>query len=236
MPATQPEPSPLLAIFDHDGVLVDSLSFHQAAWLEMGRRTGLPITAEFIHETFGMTNPMILARLLGAAGADHDLKHYSDQKEACYRDVVRGRLALMDGVPELLDGLTSSGVRLAIGSSGPRPNLELTVESCGLTGRFAAIVALEDIDQGKPDPQVFLLAAQRAGVAPCRAVVFEDATVGIRAAKAAGMRAVGVTTTHPAAALWDAGADEVVDHLAGYDVATLVRRLQGAPETGGRTV
>ena len=229
MPATQPEPPPLLAIFDHDGVLVDSLSFHQEAWLEMGRRTGLPITAEFIHETFGMTNPMIFARLLGEAGAALDLKQYSDQKEACYREVVRGRIALMDGVRELLDALTSSGVRLAIGSSGPRPNLELTVESCGLTGRFASIVALEDIAQGKPDPQVFLLAAERAGVAPSHAVVFEDAPVGILAAKAAGMRAVGVTTTHPAAALWEAGADEVVNHLAGYDVAPLVGWLQGTP-------
>jgi beta-phosphoglucomutase-like phosphatase (HAD superfamily) len=120
-------------------------------------------------------------------------------------------------------------VRLAIGSSGPRPNLELTVESCGLTGRFASIVALEDIAQGKPDPQVFLLAAERAGVAPSHAVVFEDAPVGILAAKAAGMRAVGVTTTHPAAALWEAGADEVVNHLAGYDVAPLVGWLQGTP-------
>ena len=119
----------------------------------------------------------------------------------------------MDGVRELLDGLTAAGVLLAIGSSGVRPNLDLTVESCGLAGRFAAIASLEDITRGKPDPEVFLVAAAKAGVAPSRAVVFEDAPVGIQAAKAAGMCAVGVTTTHPAAALWDAGADEVVAHL-----------------------
>ena len=114
-----------------------------------------------------------------------------------------------------------------------RPNLDLTVESCGLSGRFAAIASLEDIERGKPDPQVFLVAAAKAGVAPGRAVVFEDAPVGIQAAKAAGMHAVGVTTTHPAPALWDAGADEVVAHLGGYDVAALLQRLQ--PKGNGRT-
>jgi beta-phosphoglucomutase len=214
-----------LAIFDHDGVLVDSLEFHQLAWLELGKRTGLPITATLIHETFGMTNPMIFRKLLGESTASHDLQRYSDLKEECYRDLARGKIVLMEGVRELIEGLAEAGVRLAIGSSGVLRNLELTVDSCGLGGRFTAIASLEDIDRGKPDPQVFLVAAEKSGVSPSRSVVFEDATVGIQAAKAAGMRAVGVTTTHPAESLWNAGADEVVDSLSGYDVAALVRRL-----------
>ena len=77
----------------------------------------------------------------------------------------------------------------------------LTVRSCGLDGRFAAIVGVEDIERGKPDPQVFLIGAERTGVPPAQAVVFEDAPVGIQAAKAAGMYAVGVGTTHPLEAL-----------------------------------
>lgn len=215
----------LLAIFDHDGVLVDTLEFHQHAWLELGRRTGLPITADFIRDTFGMTNTSIFERLLGTTSPTEDLQRYSDLKETCYRDLAGKNVVLMDGVQQLLDGLTAAGVRLAIGSSAVLPNLELTISSCGLDDRFAAISSVEDIQRGKPDPQVFLVAAQKAGVDPSRAVVFEDATVGIQAAKAAGMRAVGVTTTYPAAALWEAGADEVVEGLVGYDVAALVRRL-----------
>lgn len=227
MPGFQPQ-SPLLAIFDHDGVLVDSLDFHQEAWLELGRRRGLPITAEFVHETFGMTNPSIFRLLLGNSPRPEEVEEFSALKETCYRDLARGKIVLMAGIAGLLDGLTAAGVLLAIGSSGVRPNLDLTVETCGLSGRFAAIASLEDIELGKPDPQVFLIAASQAGVAPTRAVVFEDAPVGIQAAKAAGMRAVGVTTTHPSSALWAAGADEVVDTLAGYDVARLVRVLMGA--------
>lgn len=215
-----------LAIFDHDGVLVDSLELHQRAWVELGRRTGMAFTPTFIRETFGMTNPSIFRRLLGDAITDAEIARLSDLKEVCYRDEARGRIGLMDGVREVLDALTARGVRLAIGSSGVRPNLELTVAECGLDGRFAAIAALEDITHGKPDPQVFLVAAARAGAEPSRSVVFEDAPVGIQAAKAAGMYAVGLTTTRPADDLHDAGADEVVADLVGYDVARLLRQLE----------
>jgi beta-phosphoglucomutase len=220
-----PDEAPLLAIFDHDGVLVDTLEYHQRAWLELGRRTGLPLTPEFIRETFGMTNPSIFRRLLGEAPDAAAVREYSDLKEACYREAVREQLALMAGARELLDALTAAGVRLAIGSSSVRPNLDLTVEACGLAGRFAAIASLEDIERGKPDPQVFLVAAARAGVEPSRAVVFEDATFGIQAAKAAGMRAVGVTTTNTAEALRAAGADDVVTRLDECDVPALLRTL-----------
>jgi len=216
----------LLAIFDHDGVMVDSLAFHQDAWVELGRRSGLAITPEFVHETFGMTNPAILEKLLGDAYRLEDVDRYGGLKEDCYRELARGKITLMAGVRELFDGLTASGVLLGIGSSAVRPNLDLTIESCGLARYFAAIASLEDIERGKPDPQVFLVAAGKAGVEPRCAVVFEDAPVGIQAAKAAGMRAVGVTTSHPASFLWDAGADEVVESLEGYDVGSLIGRLR----------
>lgn len=216
----------LLAIFDHDGVLVDSLELHTQAWVEMGRRAGLSFPPGFIHETFGMTNPSIFRKLLGDEVGAHDIQGYSDLKEVCYRDVARGQIQLMDGVRDVLDALTARQVKLAIGSSGVLPNLELTVTECGLTGRFAAIASLEDITHGKPDPEVFLVAAKKAGGQPRRSVVFEDAVVGIQAAKAAGMYAVGVMTTHPAAALKDAGADEVVENLVGFDVEGLLERLR----------
>jgi HAD superfamily hydrolase (TIGR01509 family) len=213
---------PLLAIFDHDGVLVDTLALHQQAWLELGRRTGLAISPEFVHRTFGMTNPSILRLLPGEPMSEAEMSRLSTLKEECYREIARGSIALMDGVREVLDAITARGVLLAIGSSGARANLGLTVRECGLEGRFAAIVALEDITHGKPDPEVFLVAATRLGVEPARSVVFEDAPIGIQAAKAAGMYTVGMATSHAAAALWATGADEVVENLVGYDVSALV--------------
>ncbi len=163
------DPTDLLAIFDHDGVLVDSFDFHEQAWLELERRTNLGFTSEFIHSTFGMTNPSIFRRLLGEQLSDDDVRRYSDLKEECYRDVAQGQIRLLDGMRALLDALTERGVKLAIGSSGPLANLELTVTECGLQGRFAAIASLEDITRGKPDPQVFLVAAAKA-MAPAGAL------------------------------------------------------------------
>jgi len=217
--------APMLAIFDHDGVLVDSLELHQSAWKILGEREGLPLTDDFIRETFGMTNPSIFRKLLGDTVGQADLDRYGDLKESCYRDAATGQIALMSGVRETLDALTAAGFRLAIGSSGVLPNLELTVRECGLAGRFAAIASLEDVTHGKPDPEVFLVAARKSGVPPSRSVVFEDAVVGIQAAKAAGMLAVGVTTTNPRGPLEAAGADLVVDTLAGFDVEDLRRRI-----------
>lgn len=222
----KPSSDSFLAIFDHDGVLVDTLAFHQQAWVDLGRATGLELTEEFIHQTFGMTNSSIFQLLKGDTLSAEEIRAYSDRKEVCYREAATGKIVLMDGVREFLDGLTAAGVKLAIGSSGVRPNLDLTVRECDLEGRFAAIASVEDIMRGKPDPQVFLVAARKSGIEPAHSIVFEDAPVGIQAAKAAGMYAVGLTSSHPAQALWDAGADEVVADFRGYEVAALLERVR----------
>lgn len=225
MSESAPEQHAYLAIFDHDGVLVDSLPFHERAWLELGRRENLDITVDFVRATFGMTNAMILERLLGAGLPPAEVARLGDLKEACYRDVARGSITLMSGVPELLDTLRNLGFQLGIGSSGPRANLQLTVTECGLQDHFTAIVGVEEIERGKPDPEVFLKVAGRARVIPRRTVVFEDAPVGVRAAKAAGMLAIGVGSTHPLETLAEAGADVLVPHLEGFDVSGLMERL-----------
>jgi HAD superfamily hydrolase (TIGR01509 family) len=218
--------SGLLAIFDHDGVLVDSLELHQQAWVELGIRAELPVTPAFIHDTFGMANPSIFRKLLGDSITPEQIAAYTDLKETCYRDLARGKITLMDGVRDLLDRLKGIGFTLAIGTSGVLANSQLTIDETGLKGYFTAISSAEDFTHGKPDPEVFLVAARKAGIEPRHAVVFEDAVYGIQAAKAAGMWAVGVTTTSPAHDLYDAGADQVVTTLAGFDVEALIEVLK----------
>jgi HAD superfamily hydrolase (TIGR01509 family) len=215
-----------LAIFDHDGVLVDSYQMHLNAWVELGRRTGLPFTPDFVHKTFGMTNPAIFEALLGHKLDDAEAARLGDLKEACYRDEARACLTLMPGVRDLLDKLADSGVALAIGSSAPLANLELTVEACGLRDRFAAIASLEDITRGKPDPEIFLTAARKAAADPRRSIVFEDALVGVQAARAARMIAVGVGTTHPTERLVEAGAHVAVSSLVDFPIEPWLERLR----------
>jgi beta-phosphoglucomutase-like phosphatase (HAD superfamily) len=140
--------------------------------------------------------------------------------QACLQAAVGGEGLCHTGHQPTSRGLRSFASRHRVAAT-PAPGRYLH-------GRFAAIASLEDITRGKPDPQIFRIAAAKSGAAPARSVVFEDAPVGIQAAKAAGMLAVGLTTTHPAAALEEAGADEVVANL----VARLVERLKASSSPG----
>jgi beta-phosphoglucomutase len=115
---------------------------------------------------------------------------------------------------ELIRGLKELGFKLAIASSTPRVNIEFAIEQLKMADLFDGFVGAEDVTRGKPDPEVFLKAAQKVGVPPERCVVFEDAVAGVIAAKRGGMKCVAVTTTNPSSALEEAGADLVVDSLS----------------------
>jgi len=144
------------------------------------------------------------------------LKALSDEKEAIFREVARGKIKPLEGAVELVMGLKKAGFELAIGSSTPKKNIEVVLESIGLAEVFHVRVGAEDVSRGKPDPEVFLKAAELIGVRPERCVVIEDAVAGIKAAKNAGMKAIAVTTTHPRERL--AEADIIVERIADVTV------------------
>jgi beta-phosphoglucomutase len=129
----------------------------------------------------------------------------------------------------LLEGLHEAGFRQAIGSSAPRENVDLILELTGTARFFAGIVSMEDTQRGKPDPQVFLLAAGKVGIGPARCLVIEDAPAGIQAARAGGMKSIGLTFVghHSDAKLKEAGADLVVRSLEQVAVAK-IREILGA--------
>jgi HAD superfamily hydrolase (TIGR01509 family) len=206
-------------LFDLDGVIVDSREHHIAAWHRFARERQLDHAPDYFTETFGLRNDAILAPLLpGAAPADIDAA--AEHKERLFRESAGGRLVALPGVSELLDFLDANRMPKAVVTSTPRPNLDMIVESLGLAGRFDALISAEDTTRGKPDPEGFLAAATRIGMPAAGCVVIEDAPAGLAAAKAAGMRAIGVTTTHPAPDLNDA--DLVVDALTESRVRTFI--------------
>src|SRR5262249_53771644 len=134
------------------------------------------------------------------------------RKEDLYRAAAKHGVALLPGVAALLEGLPEAGFQQAIGSSAPRENLDLILQLTGTSRYFEAIVSMEDTQRGKPDPEVFLVAAVKLGVPAARCLVIEDAPAGIQAARAGGMKSIGVTFVghHSDAKLKEAGADLVV--------------------------
>jgi HAD superfamily hydrolase (TIGR01509 family) len=169
---------------------------------------------------FGMKNEVIIPELLQWTTVPTEVRILSLRKEALYREIVREKgIEPLPGVKEFLQALKDHGVPCVIGSSTHRENVTTTLEVLGLEDFFTSIVTAEDVKRGKPDPEVFLTAATRIEVAPVDAIVFEDALVGIAAAKAAGMRVVAVATTEPKDKL--AHADWVVDRLDELSVSQL---------------
>lgn len=182
-------------IFDMDGVLVDTYHAHWESWRIIAAQEGRTLHEEEFAATFGRTSREIIASWPGASYTEEQIAELDRRKEEAFREILRKNFTPMPGVLEMLDRLTRAGFRLAIGSSGPPENVALVLERLGGPDRFAAIVHGKDVSRGKPDPQVFLLAAERAGVPPAGCVVVEDAPVGIEAAHRAGMKAIGLVST-----------------------------------------
>ncbi|HEV3255822.1 MAG TPA: HAD family phosphatase, partial [Gemmataceae bacterium] len=195
------------AIWDVDGTLVDTAALHFQAWATVAGELDRPFTRADFAATFGRRNPDIIHQLFGTGFSDHEVADLGDRKEELYRAAARQGVALLPGVRPLLEGLRAAGFRQAIGSSAPRANLDLILALTDITSFFKAVVSMEDTQRGKPDPQVFLLAARRLDVAPAHCVVLEDAPAGVQAAKAGGMKCIGVSFVghHPPARLTAAG-------------------------------
>ena len=215
---------PWAVLWDVDGTLVDTAELHFQAWVALAEELGKPFTRADFAGTFGWRNPEIIPKLFGNGYTDAQVKELGDHKEDLYRAEAEKGVALLPGVRPLLDAIIAAGARQAIGSSAPRRNIEMILEITQTAPLFAAIVAMEDTQRGKPDPDLFLLGAKKLGVPPERCIVLEDAPVGIQAAKAGGMRAIGVTfiNHHPAEKLRAAGADLVVPSLDGVSVNDLI--------------
>jgi len=182
-------------IFDVDGVLVDSYEAHFKSWLQMFAEHGVSFTEEEFRSTFGRTSHDIIANLYGGELTAEEIDSWDERKEGLYRDILREEFPAMEGAAELIDALHKAGFKLAVGSSGPPENIELTLECLGRADKFGATVTRVDVTRGKPDPQVFLIAGERLGAPPEECVVVEDAPAGVEAANRAGMASVALTGT-----------------------------------------
>jgi beta-phosphoglucomutase len=197
-------------LWDVDGTLIDSSEYHWLSWRDALAAESFPVTREQFDATFGQRNDEILRGYFGADYPAAEVKRVADSKETAYRTLVRERgISPLPGVRDWLERLKARGWRQAVASSAPRQNLDAILDALSLHDYFDAIVSAEDVTNGKPDPQVFLVAARRLGVPPSSCVVVEDAPAGVEAARRAGMRSVGVLSSHG-----DLDADVVVRTLA----------------------
>lgn len=185
----------LAVIFDMDGVLVDSYWPHYQAWKLIAHKHDLPITEGQFAAAFGKTGPDFIRQLWSDRVAEDGIVPLDSEKEELYRQVLRENFPAMKGVSDLIRGLHQAGFAMAVGSSGAAANVQVVMECLPGAECFSATVCGADVTRGKPDPEIFLLAAQRLGISPRDTAVIEDSPVGIQAALAARMTAVAITGT-----------------------------------------
>jgi HAD superfamily hydrolase (TIGR01509 family) len=188
--------TPRAVLWDLDGTLVDSEDYHWRSWRDTMAGEGVQLSYDRFRASFGLRNDRILRGWLGDDVGVERIERIGDAKEAEYRRLAELEgLTPLPGAAEWAARLHAEGWLQAIASSAPRKNVEVMLRVLHLDRYFDAIAAAEDVTVGKPDPQVFLRAAERLGVPPARCIVVEDAPAGVEAARAGGMRSIGVSQT-----------------------------------------
>jgi beta-phosphoglucomutase family hydrolase len=196
-------------VFDMDGTIVDNMAFHTDSWLRFFELRGQTLDAdEFFRATAGRQGREIMRSYLGEHLTDDELALLDHEKESLYRELYAPHRKAVDGFDALIAQAKAQGVKLAVGTAAPPANVEFTLDGLDLRRHFDAIVGATDVARGKPHPDVFLKAAELCGVAPEHCIVFEDAPLGVEAARRAGMRCIVLTTTLPASSF--AGFDNVI--------------------------
>ena len=188
-------------IFDMDGTIVDNMAFHTKSWLAFFERRGQTLDPDaFFRDTAGRQGHEITRTYLGDHLTREESAALDFEKESLYRELYAPHLAVTKGFDLFIAAAKSAGIKLAVATAAPNKNIAFTLDGLDLRKQFDAIAGAADVARGKPNPDVFLLAAERAGALPANSIVFEDAPLGVEAARRAGMRAVVLTTTLPAEA------------------------------------
>ncbi len=185
------------AIFDMDGTMINNMGHHKKAWLEFAKRHGLNFTEEEFKVRFsGKKNDQILPELFGKELTPEEIAAYGAEKESVYRELYAPDIKEVEGLKDLIAKLKEKGLKLAIATTANEANRKFGLDALGLTDSFDLILGEEHVQHGKPHPEIYLKTAEELKVDPARCVVFEDSPPGIQSGKSAGMKVIGILTTH----------------------------------------
>ncbi len=205
-------------IFDMDGTMVDSMPSHTESWLLLAQRHGIAVDLpELMRRTTGRTGLECMRILFCRDMQDAEALAYVQEKETLYREIFAPKFAEVQGFSAFAEAARARGLQIGVGTAGDRHNIAFAYERLLLRPLPSVAVGGDEGLPGKPDPAIFLEVARRLGVSPAQCIVFEDAPLGIEAARRAGMRAVGICTGHSAAEL---AGDHVLAHAKNFTELT----------------
>jgi beta-phosphoglucomutase family hydrolase len=184
-------------IFDMDGTMVDNDKFHMKAFQKFCKKYDKKLTDEdYIKNYSGRSNNQLMPKVFGKDLSEDDIKRLAEEKEAIYRKLYAPHIKPIPGLHEFIVKLKKKKIMISIATGSIVENRDFVLEAIGLKGKFPVIVGGEDFKNGKPHPEIFLTTAKKLKTDPNDCLVFEDAPAGIEAAKNAGMKVVGIITSH----------------------------------------
>ncbi len=208
-------------IWDMDGIIADTSQYHFEGWQIVFGRKGVNYTKEDFRRNTGKRSDTIVREVLGENIPQNEITKIIQEKDETFRQLMGQTIKLFPGVFKLITSLKEHGFKIAIGSSAPMENILLITRSLKIDTYFDAIISGWEVTKGKPNPQTFLLAAEKLGVASEDCIVIEDAISGVAAGKSAGMLCIAVTNTTPREELQ--AADLILDTLEEITVADMNR-------------
>lgn len=210
-------------IFDMDGVLADTGPIHYESWVKLTKQIGVKFSKRFFNLTFGQQSISITRELVGPKIKQEVVEKWANLKERYYREMVKDGLKPLPGALVLIKVLHARNFKLAVGSSGPPENVDLLLSTLSIKDYFDVIITAAEVKNGKPAPDVFLIAAEKLNIKVDNCLVIEDAPVGITAARKAGMSVIALRTTHCNVDLLDA--DMVVQDLSYININDILKLL-----------
>lgn len=213
---------PKAIIFDMDGTLVDNIPYHRDAWLEFLQKHGIHLNAHQFHAQNHGTIDEMMRRFFPQIHDTQLLHDLGQEKESTYRELYRPHIREVIGLSPFLQQMKAKGIIGLLATMGDPPNIDFTLDSLGIRSYFSFTTGGHEVIKGKPDPEIFLLSMQKAGLRPEECLVIEDSQGGILAAKRAGIQVVGISTSESKETLVSLGCDGAV-----ADFEELKRKMFG---------
>ncbi len=216
-------------IFDMDGVIIDSNPFHKTSWDQFLLKKGYPYNDEIFDNIIsGRTGSTSLRILLGQELTDNVVEDYLEEIDGNFQIILRDAedVGPLPGLLNFLQLIKSAGYKIALATSAPAGNVVLTLDKTNLREYFDVILDKTDVTHGKPDPEVYLKSVSALGLRKDRCVVFEDSRAGIKSAINAGLKVIGVTTSHTGKELLEEGVNMVIDDFVGLELKEVINLLE----------
>jgi HAD superfamily hydrolase (TIGR01509 family) len=204
-------------------VIVDTNPYHKIALRQFAEKYGYHLDEEgLIKKIYGRTNKEWIPNLFGRSLSSEEVACYGEEKEKLFRDLYEKDIVEVSGLTRFLENAGRLNVRMAIGTSAPRSNVDFVLKHTGIEKFFPVILDESHVNHGKPNPEIYLNCAAALKLPPAQCIVFEDSLSGVAAGKAAGCPVVGIATTHTAEEL---GTTVTMKDFTELDPEEIIRRF-----------